>query len=258
MPSRTTTHPVSPPLAVFAAALVAALVTGNYCEAGLSFTGYEWSWSQTSDNGRYIFVCLFAKPIDEQIAEIHKCEENLPYFSHVEEEAHIRKLHETYPQTGMYCNDGSAKLLWIPGDGVWFGKPSPDGSRLVAVDTNYGIWISVYEPKSLVRSIGEFDLIGYPAAFLHWVVLNDRPYIESYDFDANWQHLTVAYENGTTTTVRLEDFAVVHSNVLSYAIFNLFTTPRGIAFVLFFAAACFGLAWAIRRCWQLVTNRDGG
>lgn len=255
MNSPHTTHSASPPLAVFAVALVVAFGTASCCEAGLSFTGYDWSWSKTSDNGQYIFVCLFSEPIDEQIVELHKRSEDPPDFTHAEVEEQIRRLHETYPQTGMYRNDGSAKPLWIPGDEVWFGRPSPDGSRLIDVDTDYGIGINVYEPNSPVRRIGEFEIIGYPAVFLYWVAINDRPYIEGYDFDKNWEHLTVAYENRMTATVRLDDFAVVQSNVLPNAIATLFTTPRGIAFVLFFLAFCWGILWAVSRCWLWMTRR---
>lgn len=75
-------------------------------------------------------------------------------------------------------------------------------------------------------------MIGYVPFTLNTIANSPGRYMEDYQFDANWQHVKVIWDNGSTTTVRLDDLAIVQSNTLGYALYHLFTTVRGLLFIL--------------------------
>lgn len=235
--------------------LICITITPTSCLAGLSFGGYEWSWSTVSDNGQYVFVVLFPESIEEQSKHIRQCSEDPPYFVHDEEIAEIERLHETYQQTGMYRNDGSTTPLWTTTESVFAGRPSPDGRRLVHFDTNYFFNIDVYEPTGPRREMNHIDMVGLVAFVVQNASGKGAIEIEDCQADANWDHVDLAWDNGATTTVRLDDFAVVQSNTLQYAFFNLFTTLQGIAVFTIAVSIFSGTIYALTR-WLMGFNKS--
>ncbi|WP_425396360.1 hypothetical protein [Aeoliella sp.] len=201
--------------------------------AGLSGGGwYEWSASSTSENGEYVFVSLHPNPIDEQVARIRSCGNDPPYLIVEDEVDEVQRLYDTYPCSGMYRNDGSTTPLWTTGGRIYGGIPSPNGRMLFSSSFNYFFSISVCDGPTPKRTLTDLDMIGYVPFALNTIANSPGRYMEDYQLDANWQHAKVIWDNGSTTTVRLDDFAIVQSNTLGYSLYHLFTTVRGLLFVL--------------------------
>jgi hypothetical protein len=231
------------PLLCLFAAMVGSLPTTSY--------GYHLSWSTESDNGQYVFVYLSANSLPGQIALIKEWEEDPPHSTHASEIAEVERLHRTYTVTGMYSNNGSTTPLWTTKEPDLWGKPTPDGRHLFGLYSDDGIFsITVLEPSYPWRRIDTFEIIGWPAVFLYVASGEYAPYADSYVLDPASQHVLVTWDNQTTTTIRLDDFAIVQSNVLPHAFFQLFTTMQGITVFLVFVLIACGVAYGIARCFM--------
>lgn len=216
------------------------------CLAGLSF-GHDWSWSSTSDNSEYIFVYLFPESIEELSQRIRARVNDPPYFTHAEEIREVVHLHSTYPYSGMYRNDGSTVPLWTTSERVYDGRPSPDGKRLVHFDTDHFFNIDVYEPGRPRRVISNLEMMGLAAFTLQIAASTGVTDLDHYRPDAKWDYVYLTWENGATSTLRLDDFAIVQSNTFRYAFFSLFTTARGIAVLVVVSTIACGLLWVLVR-----------
>ncbi|MCO6045019.1 hypothetical protein NG895_14005 [Aeoliella sp. ICT_H6.2] len=221
------------------------------CHAGLSIW-HDWSWSTTSQNDKYVFVCLLTDPVDKQIAEIRKYGDSPPEIIYANEIAEVQRLYDTYPCTGMYRNDGSTTPLWTTNGWIHHGVPSPDGRLLVYFNTDNFFHIDVHDGSSPGRSLSDLEMIGWVPFGLNLISDESGLQMEDFQLDANWMHVKVIWDNGSTTTVRLDDFAIVQSNTLGYALYHLITTVRGIVLILVvsFLTTMFGYLltnWVMRR-----------
>ena len=239
----------------FAVAFFGLISIGS-CHGGISFY-HEWSWAQPSDNGQYLFVSLFAEPIEEQIAAIRANNVGASAEAIDDQIKALRQLHKTYPSTGVYRNDGSRVPLWTIDAVVDVGKPSPDGRKVVSFySTSWTLVMSVYSANSNERQIGDWQAAGSVSQMLCWVADWGSPYVDDFELDSTWDHLHLTWSNGATATVRLDDFAVVQSNTLRYAFFNLFTTAQGIVALILFTTFTAGVMYALVR-W-LMGGRTSG
>lgn len=249
MNSAWNTQAVYQPLVVFGVGVVIAAGTGRYCEAGSNINTPLWSKSISSNSGEYVFIHLSARTLEEQIAEIRACDDDPPYFLVADEETEVRRLHGIYSQSGMYRNKGTSIPIWTPKNESICGKPTDDGKWLLA--SGYHGWsIEVTGPDGACTELIDYEIAGYVASALYWIAGEYWPEIEDYKYQSRQESLVINFDNGATATIRLDDFAVVQSNVLSNAIATLFTTPRGIAFIMFVLSLCFGVTWAASRCWR--------
>ena len=224
-----------------------AAIVGSFASTGY---GSDISWSTESENGQYVFVYLSANPLPDQIALIKEFEEDPPHSTHASDIAEVERLHRTYTVTGMYPNDGSTTPLWTTKATYIGGSPTSDGRRLVYCHHDDFLGIYVVEPNRPQRSIQEHVMIGWPALILYFASGEYRPYADTHVLDPTSQHVLVTWSNGTTTTIRLDDFAIVQSNVLPHAFFQLFTTMQGITVFLVFVLITCGVAYGIARCFM--------
>lgn len=230
--------------------LFAAMV-GSPCHAGLNGHGHGWSWSEASDNGQYVFVSLYPMPVKDQVAHIKSLEDDPPYWNRTAAAAEVERLHKTYPCTGMYLNNGSNTPIWTTNEKVYAGTPTSDGRYLVDLfEHDYMFTMEVTEPSRTGRVLQDIEMIGWPALILYVASGKYRPHADTYVLDPNSQHVLVTWSNNTTTTIRLDDFAIVQSNVLPHAFFQLFTTMQGIAVFLVFVLVTCGVSYAIARCFM--------
>jgi hypothetical protein len=223
------------------------------CYAGLSF-GHDWSWSSVSKEGKYVFVVLFPEPIEELKARIRSRAEDPPYFTHTGQIAELLRLHNLYSRTGMYRNDGSCVPIWTTEEEVYDGAPSPDGKRLVHFDTDHFFNIDVYEASVPRRVLSDIEMMGLPSFCLQLAAGKGVADVDTYVPNATWDCVTLTWENGASTTIRLDDFAILKSNTFRYAFFNLFTTVQGIIVAIIFAVISFGLMYALTR-WLMGVDR---
>ncbi|WP_442483715.1 hypothetical protein [Aeoliella sp. SH292] len=228
-----------------------AAMAGSQCYAGLNGHGHGWSWSEASDNGQYVFVSLFPTPVKDQVAHIKSLEDDPPYFTRASAIAQVERLHKTYPCTGMYLNNGSNTPIWTTNEKVYAGTPTSDGRYLVDLfEYDYMFTMEVTEPSRTARALRDFEIIGYPAWALYGAAGKGFPYMDTCVIDPNSEHVLVTWNNKTTSTVRLDDFAIVQSNVLPHAFSQLFTTMQGITVFLVFVLITCGVAYGIARCFM--------
>lgn len=153
---------------------------------------FEWSWSTMSQNGKFTFVCLSPDPVDQQVARINACAEDPPDSTCDGEIVEVKRLHDTYPVTGMYRNDGSTTPLWTTSEEVIHGVPAPDGQRLVDIDSEFGVFcIDVYDALSPRRTLSEGEIVGWVPIALQSLSDGSQRYVKNGQPDANWDHVRV-------------------------------------------------------------------
>jgi hypothetical protein len=189
-----------------------------------------------SADGHYILVSIPDIPIEEELAQAD--DRHTP--------STIREIRATYPMSGMYLNDGSAKLLW-PDDGRWFGAPiiAPDGEHVIyegnwAAGDQYGWRAVAFARKGVViREYFDNDIISRP---LLKFVLNgcDPPRCSKTAF--NPQGMTYAIE---TNQGEIFVFDVTTGTIIdSYSPFPMLYGSAGLVFLV---SATFGTAWWYKR-----------
>jgi hypothetical protein len=110
-----------------------ALAWSSYCAAALWRPSPNISWTATSANGQYAFANVSQLSIDKQLEEW-----NGPNSNSADLERTIRDVHDRFPVTGMYLNNGSRIPLWTTQLAVYKGRPSSDGKRLIAIGEGAG------------------------------------------------------------------------------------------------------------------------
>ena len=244
---------------LLAAGVTLALATGaNTCVAGLSGGDEDgnWSWSTTSDNNQFLLVVLNPSPLEDQLAFINECywEDEAERMSTI---AETRHLEATYPASGVYLNDGSASPLWTYDGRLGGGRLSPDGTRVVSVCSDYFFCVRVID-KQGVRVFTAPDILGYLPTACHVASGEGLPWVDDWLFDPNdpsWNRLTIVWETGAQSIVRLDDLTVVQSNTTRYALRSLVSTPQGIAALLIVLAIFAFLAWLLMHLFSKTTRK---
>lgn len=228
------------------AALLIALTSG--ANAGITEL-YEWTWSKTSANGKYRLVVRYPDSIQQQIQNLNEWKVDPSDPANTAALSEIRRLEATYPLSGVYLNDGSTTPIWTLGEYITGGAVSPDGSKVVEFySTGWILVTTVHDANSMDRRFGDHEARGYVPLLLGVAKGEASPPVEEWQFDANWDHLLITWEDGSAATIRLDDFAIVQSDVMPHAFFQLFTTMQGItAFLVFVLITC-GVAYGIARC----------
>lgn len=118
-------------------------------------------FSRETPNGEFLFVML-AQDIDDAYNQRGSVEED-------------ELLRQTYPQSGMYRNDGSTTPLWTVDWNAFGVTLSDDGRHLV----RWGPWpfqgnyfeiaVEFYRDGKLLRSYKVDDLVAMPMALPHSV-----------------------------------------------------------------------------------------
>lgn len=76
-----------------------------------------------SGDGRFVLVLVADQTLDEDLSAALD----------QQEAADVRRIRATYPESGLYYNDGSAKPLWTFPSSGWYGSPiiAPDGEHVI-------------------------------------------------------------------------------------------------------------------------------
>ncbi|MGI9458225.1 MAG: hypothetical protein ACR2NU_16800 [Aeoliella sp.] len=216
-----------------------------------------WSWSNTSSNGQYVVAFVSQTPLEEQIADLRKEEDDPPYFIVNEWEQQMREAHNRFPTSGMYRNNGSQTPLWTLEPGGWlFGHPTNDGKRLVSFCDEFDdfLVVNVIDSNGDLKSLHDWEVL-MPAMVLRWIAGTEQ--IEVYDCTLNTAEdaVIVTTSCDDTLVISLDDFRIRRSDATLNAVFNLFNTVQGIAFVVFVVMMVSGLIWSICGWWTAPKRR---
>lgn len=91
------------------------------------------AWTNTSRNGRYIFVGIPKQSVSEQLAAAEDMGIVTTESRREELVKREERILKQYSMTGMYTNDGARKPLWTVGKWIGSGIPSDDGQKLVVL-----------------------------------------------------------------------------------------------------------------------------
>jgi hypothetical protein len=183
------------------------LSLGQKCIAGLWRPSPHRSWSATSANGKYVFANVSTLSVDEQLKESNEGRDEL-----VALESTIRDVHERFPVTGMYANDGSRTPLWTFPMSVYRGTPSADGKRLVALgegahsSTCFDL-VNVYEANGAYWEVGQEDVVPMLEWMIRRLCSNDVTY-DTIDINSAGDRLTIATNCGDVVEFSLVDRSV--------------------------------------------------
>jgi hypothetical protein len=156
------------------------------------------SYSKVGSDGRFLFVMLVPPPYDREDRD--------------------PTLRKKYPQSGLYCNDGSREPLWIVGEEyARMAYPASDGVHLVCVSEfggGFESWrqaLRFYASGRLKRAYSVDDLT------VSWLLKGSpsgKIWLRKDQFDEAAMQYTVWTSDGNSFTFDIRTGKIVSSFVL--------------------------------------------
>jgi hypothetical protein len=166
--------------------LLLCVHSGNACRAGIRGTS-EYSWMAISSDGKYIYAGVSKSSVEEQLELIRGTE-----FNDIQEQetlvARIRDIHERFPLTGMYLNNGSRTPLWTLNTWVDNGVIIRNGEQLVSKregafgNAEHSEIAHIFNRDGLVRDLEINDVLSQ-------LELTVRGYLSDEFVACNWVRL---------------------------------------------------------------------
>lgn len=207
---------------------VAIVIFAGQPAFGLSISAPS-SYTKPTPNGGFLFVMIAPRSMEDEVS------------SRSDPEAlEIRRLRNTFTQSGLYRNDGSSTPLWTVSWYAYDVEPLSDGVHLVRLSP---WWASGSESEAVAffangKLLGSYTL-GDLITLYSWTT---RPMSHSMWND----HAQLDDQNKTysITTMRGEqyEFDVTTGRILS----SYSPTRRSLALVLVIFAAALGILWVKR------------
>ena len=212
--------------------------------AGLSGV-HPYSWTEVSNNQRYVFAGVSSLSTDDQIAI---AVENNRFDSAADRqrfERAIREIHDWYPVSGMYLNDGSRTPIWTLDKWEDNGIPTSDGQQLIVLgeaaygnDTTTDV-VRVYNRNGLVREVTMHEVVPVWQQIARnwaggsWAICTNVGLNEFGD------RIVIETDSGDVLELSLNDVQAVSTNVERNTLHVVAASWRGIALILLVLAVFF-------------------